>query len=187
MVGIVGLGNPGTQYTHTRHNIGVMVVAALAAKHHLALDREKFKSIFVKGLVGQQEAVLILPQTFMNLSGESVQAWSQFYRWTGAQVLVVHDELDLPLGKMKFAIGRGSAGHNGIKSITELLGTQDFYRLRLGIGRPTNGQDVADYVLNRFVATELTELQNVIDRACEALFCFLNQGVDAAMQQFHTS
>ncbi len=175
MVGVVGLGNPGTHYAHTRHNIGAMVITALAAKHHLALDREKFKSVFVKGLIGQQEAVLIVPQTFMNLSGQSVQAWSQFYQWTGAQFLVVHDEIDLPLGKMKLEIGRGAAGHNGIKSIVELLGTQDFYRLRLGVGRPTNEQDVADYVLGRFAATEQTELQNVIDRACEEIFNFVSR------------
>lgn len=186
MWGIVGLGNPGPDYAHTRHNIGAMVAAAFAAKHHLSCDREKFKSLFGKGHVGQQEAIVFMPQTFMNLSGQSVQGWWNFYHWTGDEMVVVHDELDLPLGRIKFAFGRGAAGHNGVKSIIDSVGTQGFYRLRVGIGRPTGQKPVADYVLERFAQADHAELEQTIDRACEALYCFVTEGASKAMQLFHS-
>jgi PTH1 family peptidyl-tRNA hydrolase len=186
MWGIVGLGNPGPEYARTRHNIGIMVVSAFADKHHIACDREKFKSLFGKGRVGQQESLLVMPQTFMNLSGQSVQGWWNFYHWTGDDLVVVHDEIDLPLGRLKFAFGRGAAGHNGIKSIIDAVGTQGFYRLRVGVGRPAGRKPVADYVLEPFAAAEQTELEQVIDRACEALHCFVIDGAAKAMQLFHS-
>ncbi|PIR19931.1 MAG: aminoacyl-tRNA hydrolase [Deltaproteobacteria bacterium CG11_big_fil_rev_8_21_14_0_20_47_16] len=186
MLGIVGLGNPGSEFARTRHNIGFMVVSAFADKHHIACDREKFKSEYGKGRVGQQEAMLIMPQTFMNLSGQSVQGWWNFYHWTGDDLVVVHDEIDLPLGQIKFAFGRGAAGHNGIKSIIESIGTQGFYRLRVGVGRPKGQQPVADYVLSSFAGSEKNEVQQEIDRACEALHCFVTEGAAKAMQLFHS-
>lgn len=186
MWGIVGLGNPGSDYAQTRHNIGSMVVSAFAAKHHIACDREKFKSVFGKGRVGQQEAVILMPQTFMNLSGQSVQGWWNFYHWTGDEMVVVHDEIDLPLGRIKFAFGRGAAGHNGVKSIIDSVGTQGFYRLRVGVGRPVGPKPVADYVLERFDKSEQSELEPMIDRACEALHCFVTEGAAKAMQLFHS-
>jgi PTH1 family peptidyl-tRNA hydrolase len=186
MFGIAGLGNPGPEYARTRHNIGQMVVMAFSSKHHIACDREKFKSLFGKGKVGQQEAVLVLPQTFMNLSGQAVQGWWNFYHWSGDEVVVVHDELDLPLGRIKFGFGRGAAGHNGVKSIIDASGTQGFYRLRVGVGRPTGSQAAADYVLRPFAESEKGELEQVIDRSCEALHCFVTQGAAKAMQLFHS-
>lgn len=186
MWGVVGLGNPGLDYARTRHNIGSMVVAAFGAKHHIVCDREKFKSLYGKGRVGQQEAVLVLPQTFMNLSGQSVGGWWQFYKWTGDDLVVVHDELDLPLGRIKFAFGRGAAGHNGVKSIIDTVGTQGFYRLRVGIGRPTGHKAASDYVLERFAQDDQSELEQTIDRACEALHCFVTEGAAKAMQLFHS-
>ncbi len=181
MWGIVGLGNPGLEYARTRHNIGGMVVAAFGDKHHIVCDREKFKSHYGKGRVGQQEAVLILPQAFMNLSGQSVAGWWQFYKWTGDDLVVVHDELDLPPGRIKFGFG-----HNGVKSIIDTVGTQGFYRLRIGVGRPTDHRSASDYVLERFTKTEQSELEQTIDRACEALHCFVTEGAAKAMQLFHS-
>lgn len=186
MWGIVGLGNPGPDYNATRHNIGNMIVQAFAAKHHIACDREKFKSLYGKGRVGTQEALLVLPQTFMNLSGQSVQGWWQFYKWTGDDLVVVHDEVDLPLGRLKFGFGRGAAGHNGVKSIIDSVGTQGFYRLRVGVGRPAGQKPVADYVLEPFSASEQRELESVIDRGCEALHCLVTEGAAKAMQLFHS-
>lgn len=186
MFGIVGLGNPGPEYARTRHNVGEMVVQAFSAKHHIALDREKFKGLYGKGRVGSQEAVVIVPQTFMNLSGQSVQGWWQFYKWTGEEVVVVHDEVDLPLGRIKFGFGRGAAGHNGVKSIIDAVGTQGFYRLRVGVGRPTGNKPVADYVLEKFSADEQNMLAEVVDRGCEALHCLVTEGAAKAMQLFHS-
>jgi PTH1 family peptidyl-tRNA hydrolase len=186
MWGIVGLGNPGLEYARTRHNIGSMVVAAFSDKHHIVCDREKFKSCYGKGRVGQQEAVLVLPQTYMNLSGQSVAGWWQFYKWTGDDLVVVHDELDLPLGRIKFGFGRGAAGHNGVKSIIDTVGTQGFYRLRMGVGRPADRKSASDYVLECFAKAEQSELEQTIDRACEALHCFVTEGVAKAMQLFHS-
>lgn len=186
MLGIVGLGNPGPEYVRTRHNVGQMVVESFAEKHHIACDREKFKSTFGKGRIGQQEAVLVSPQTYMNLSGESVQGWWNFYHWTGDDLVVVHDEIDLPLGRIKFGFGRGAAGHNGIKSIIESIGTQGFYRLRFGVGRPMGKQPVSDFVLRPFADDELSVLQQTIDRSCEALHCFVTEGASKAMQVFHS-
>lgn len=186
MWGVVGLGNPGLEYAQTRHNIGCMVVNAFGLKHHIACDREKFKSVYGKGRVGQQEVVLVLPQTFMNLSGQSVAGWWQFYKWAGDELVVVHDELDLPLGRMKFAYGRGAAGHNGVKSIIDTVGTQGLYRLRVGVGRPAGQKAAADYVLERFAQSERPELEQIIDRACEALHCFVTEGAAKAMQLFHS-
>lgn len=186
MWGIVGLGNPGPEYVLTRHNIGNMVVTAFGDKHHIVCDRDKFKSRYGKGRVGQQEALLVLPQTFMNLTGQSVAGWWQFYKWTGDDLVVVHDELDLPLGRIKFGFGRGAAGHNGVKSTIDAIGTQGFYRLRVGIGRPTGRRSASDYVLERFSASEQAELEQTIDRACEALYCFVTEGAAKTMQLFHS-
>lgn len=186
MVGIVGLGNPGAEYEHTRHNVGKLIVQVFAEKHRLACAREKFKSVYGKGQVGSQEALVVLPETYMNLSGEPVSKWWQFYHWTGDEVIVVHDELDLPLGKLKFAFGRGAAGHNGIKSIIDAVGTQGFYRLRIGIGRPTAPQATADYVLGKFSKEEHALLRQVVDQACEALYSFVTAGAATAMQKYHT-
>lgn len=186
MWGFVGLGNPGSEYAQTRHNIGSMVVAAFGMKHHMACDREKFKSQYGKGHVGSQEVILVLPQTYMNLSGQPVQAWWQFYKWTGDETVVVHDDLDIPLGRIKFGFGRGAAGHNGVKSIIESVGTQGFYRLRVGIGRPAGKKPPADYVLERFAAAEQSDVDQTIDRSCEALHCLLTHGAAKAMQLFHS-
>lgn len=180
---IVGLGNPGAQYVQTRHNIGFMVIDQIAASAGIAIDKTKFNSKMGTGRLAGQNVVLLKPQTFMNRSGQSVTAASQFYRTDPKNILVIHDELDLPFGTVKLKAGGGHAGHNGLRSIGQLMGTLDFIRLRFGIGRPVHGQ-VSNYVLARFHAGEETDwLPQYIDDAVAAIEIVLRKGVQMAMNE----
>lgn len=151
---LVGLGNPGAEYAETRHNVGFMVVEAVRRAYGLPGLTGKFKGLSSKGKVGAHDVVLLLPQTFMNLSGASVQAAAAFYKIAAADIFVIHDELDVKLGSLKFKIGGGDAGHNGLKSITASLGTAEYGRLRFGIDRPVHKAQVSDYVLHAFGTDE---------------------------------
>ncbi len=159
---IVGLGNPGKQYESTRHNIGWMVVDALHARHGFPTWQSKFKGLASKGKVDGQDVILLKPHTYMNLSGESVQPAATFYKILPADITVIHDELDLPFLATRMKIGGGDAGHNGLKSITALLGTPDYHRLRIGIGRPERKEMVSDYVLQPFTKAELAEVEKAM-------------------------
>ena len=151
---IVGLGNPGKEYAETRHNVGFMVADGVQNAYGLPAFTKKCKGLVSKGRVAGEDVVVLKPQTFMNLSGESVQAAVAFYKLKAGDVLVIHDELDMLPGQLKFKVGGGDAGHNGLKSITQLLGTADYARLRFGIGRPAHKAQVADYVLEDFGAED---------------------------------
>lgn len=151
---IVGLGNPGSEYALTRHNVGFMAVEAVRHVYGLPGWTAKFKGLSCKGKIGGVDAVLLLPQTFMNLSGGSVQQAAAFYKIAPADIFVVHDELDLALGALRWKVGGGDAGHNGLKSITQTLGTADYGRLRFGIDRPVHKAQVSDYVLHPFAEAE---------------------------------
>lgn len=151
---IVGLGNPGAEYADTRHNVGFMVADGVQAAFGLPSFAKKCKGLVSKGRVAGEDVVVLKPQTYMNLSGESVQAAVAFYKLKAADVLVIHDELDIAVGLLKFKVGGGDAGHNGLKSISQMLGTPDYARLRFGIGRPVHKAQVADYVLEDFGAEE---------------------------------
>jgi len=179
---IVGLGNPGAEYSETRHNAGFWFCERLAASLGAPLSREaRFH-----GLVGQARAAglwLLLPQTYMNHSGQAVGALARFYRIPPAEVLVVHDELDIPPGQLRLKFGGGLGGHNGLKDITAHLGTQDFWRLRIGIGHPGDRDQVVGYVLKPPRREERTEIETAIDRALD-LWPFIAQGEwNAAMQR----
>lgn len=181
---VVGLGNPGKKYERNRHNVGFMVVDRLRASHGLPDLREKFSGLFAKG-----DALAVLePQTFMNLSGDSVQPAAAFLKVEPAKIVVVHDELDLPWKDVRLKVGGGHAGHNGLRSIIGRLGTPEFVRLRVGVGRPPPGWkgDVADYVLANFDSAEQAELPDVVDRACAAVESVLTNGVAAAMNALNT-
>ncbi|MFZ2587951.1 MAG: aminoacyl-tRNA hydrolase [Alphaproteobacteria bacterium] len=154
---IVGLGNPGKQYENTRHNIGWRVVDAIHAAHAFPAWSAKFKGMVSKGKIGGQDVVLLKPHTYMNLSGESVQPAVAFYKVALADVLAVHDELDLPFLALRHKVGGGDAGHNGLKSITAALGA-GYGRLRVGIDRPARKEMVADYVLHPFTAAEAEQV-----------------------------
>ncbi|MBM3390576.1 MAG: aminoacyl-tRNA hydrolase [Betaproteobacteria bacterium] len=181
---VVGLGNPGAEYADTRHNAGFWLCERLAAKLGAALRRE---SRF-HGLAGrrQDQAWLLLPQTYMNHSGQAVAALARFYRIPPAQMLVLHDELDLPPGALRLKFGGGLGGHNGLKDIAAHLGTQDFWRLRIGIGHPGDRDQVVDYVLKKPRAEERTLIDAALDRALEH-WPYLERGeYPAAMQKLNT-
>lgn len=177
---IVGLGNPGPEYRDNRHNVGFMVVDTLARRAGSSVDRQKFKGLFTRVRLGGADCVLLEPQTYMNLSGRSVVAAASFFKIATERLLVIHDELDLEFGTQRLKLGGGLAGHNGLKSIAAELGTRDFARLRLGIGRPPRGSP-ADWVLSDFRGNEAAELDDVLARAADAVERFLEVGPQAAM------
>jgi PTH1 family peptidyl-tRNA hydrolase len=183
---IVGLGNPGTRYALTRHNIGFLVIDALADHFGVRLDNEQHNAFSGKARVGNEDVWLVKPQTFMNLSGESVQPFLSYYKIPTENLLVIHDDIDQPFGKMKFQKGRGHGGHNGIRNIHEKIG-EDYARLKLGVGRPTHPQmQVVDYVLQNFPKEQMTELSEFISQAGEATLNFIEDGFLKAQNTFNT-
>ncbi len=189
---VVGLGNPGKKYEKNRHNVGFMVVERLARSHGLPDLKEKFSGVWTKGELAiggaRQPVALLEPQTYMNLSGDSVQPAAAFLKVAPANVIVVHDELDLPWKDVRLKVGGGHAGHNGLRSIIQRLGTPEFVRVRVGIGRPPPGfkGDVADFVLQDFDAIERSELPDVVERAVAAVEKVVASGVAAAMNAVNT-
>lgn len=178
---IVGLGNPGAQYAGNRHNIGFMLLDQIASEAGVPITRSKFKGLYSNGHIDGVSVVLLKPQTFMNLSGQSVQPAQSFFDVDLEDILVVHDELDLPFGRVRLKSGGGHAGHNGLKSIAAQLGTRDFARLRMGIGRPLKGA-VTSYVLGDFAPGEEREaLPSVLDDGVRAVRAWLTEGIRKAM------
>lgn len=182
---LAGLGNPGTRYEGTRHNIGFMVVRHVAEIADLALKRQGYQGLYGVGKVAGVETTLLLPQTFMNLSGASVGAACKSLGVSPGDLVVVHDDIDLPFGALRIKQGGGHGGHNGIRSIAGVLGTPDFARLKVGIGRPSGSAEVADFVLSSFQSSERSRLPELLKLATDAVECLLNQGVQAAMNQFN--
>ncbi len=197
---IVGLGNPGPEYAANRHNIGFQVVDLFAARHGLTLDKFQKRARIGIGTVRLMGAegtwsgkiVLAKPMTYMNLSGEAVGQLAAFYKIAAADILVVSDDLDLPPGKLRLRTGGSAGGQKGVKSISQHLHTEDFPRLRVGIGRPGGqgssappGMDPADYVLQNFTAAEEVEMALVRQRAADAIAAWLAEGITAAMNQFN--
>jgi PTH1 family peptidyl-tRNA hydrolase len=178
---LVGLGNPGAQYERTRHNVGFRAVEAFARRHRIALDGRKWNAVWGSGEVAGEKVALVLPQTFMNLSGEAAGPAQRFFKVAPADTVAVHDELDLPFGRLMLKQGGGSAGHNGLKSLTQHLGGPDYLRLRIGVDRPPPQWDTANYVLANFTGSEEKALDEVLDRAVDGLDLWLAQGTTAAM------
>ena len=182
---IVGLGNPGPRYAHNRHNVGFQIVDELAAKHGLSFDKRQFKALIASGHINGQRVLLVKPQTFMNLSGEAVQPLVSYYKVELEDLMVVFDDMDLPVGVIRLRPFGGAGGHNGMKSIIKRLGGNRFPRLRVGVGRPPGRMDPAAYVLQDFSADEESLMVQVRDRAVQALETWLNSGIDAAMNAFN--
>lgn len=182
---ITGLGNPGRQYRETRHNVGFMTVDRLAAHLGITFSRMESKAMIAKGEHRGQRLILAKPQTFMNLSGQSVGALARFYKVPPTQLLVIFDDVDLPLGTLRIRPGGGSSGQKGMTSIIERLGTQDFPRLRVGIGRPPGRMEAADYVLQAFSKGEKELLDTTLDRAVQAILEFTGAGLDSAMNKYN--
>lgn len=182
---IVGLGNPGREYRDNRHNVGFMLVDRVCIRLNTSLTRLQSQALV--GSVVYQDCKIILakPQTYMNLSGQSVQGLMRFYKLPLNRLLVAHDDLDLPFGVIRMRPGGGSAGQKGMASIIERLGAQDFPRLRIGIGRPPGRMDPADYVLQDFPAADLPLLSDTLERAAEAALTWVLQGLETAMNKFN--
>ena len=175
---LAGLGNPGQKYARTRHNAGFLFAELVRSTHGLPTWKKQGEGLVSKGKLGGVDIVLLQPQTYMNLSGSSVQAALRFYKLKPEQLFVAHDELDIALGKLKYKQGGGDAGHNGLKSITQALGTPNYHRLRLGIGRPTTQQPVEDYVVQAFSADERAQLDALLERMAKAMPQLLENPLD---------
>ncbi|MGH2458566.1 MAG: aminoacyl-tRNA hydrolase [Chloroflexota bacterium] len=178
---IVGLGNPGREYQKTRHNIGFLCVDALARHWGLAFTRQRARADVSEGLASGQRVILAKPRTFMNDSGDAVRALMRMSNLTPSDLLVIADDLDLPFGRLRLRDGGSSGGQRGIQSIINQLGTNQFPRLRVGIGRPPPGIDPVDYVLSTFSASEAAELPDVLDRMVAGVEVLLDQGIAVAM------
>lgn len=182
---IVGLGNPGPKYDGTRHNIGFMVVRKLAEAAGIALKRQGHQGVYGVGRCGKEEATLLLPQTFMNLSGASVGSAHRSLGIAPGDLIVVHDDIDLPFGRIRVRRNGGHGGHNGLRSIASTLATGDFYRIKVGVGRPAGDGDVSAHVLGGFSALEKKQLDTVISAACEVVITLIDHGEAQAMNEFN--
>jgi len=182
---IVGLGNPGREYQLNRHNIGFMLIDRLCRELLTTPGMVQSKAIIAKAQFAGKKVILAKPQTYMNLSGQSVSSLVRFYKIPHDRLLVAHDDLDLPLGTIRLRPGGGSGGQKGVSSIIQQLGTQNFPRLRIGIGRPPGRMDAAAYVLQDFNQEERELLPEVLDRAAKAALAFIEHGLEMAMNQFN--
>jgi PTH1 family peptidyl-tRNA hydrolase len=190
---IVGLGNPGFLYARNRHNVGFMCVSQIAKKYRIRFDRKQGQARTGIGQIAGYRAVLARPQTYMNASGESVSALMRKLNVAPADLIVIHDDLDLPVGKIRLRLGGSSGGHKGIDSIIARTGTRDFYRVRVGIGRPDTADSspaareeaVINYVLADFTPEEIKIIEKTLPSVSEAVACLLSEGLEAAMNRFN--
>jgi peptidyl-tRNA hydrolase, PTH1 family len=181
---VAGLGNPGRKYRDTRHNVGFLVAEELARRHGGSF-RSKFSALVADIRIDGERVTLLEPQTYMNESGRSVAAAARFYKLPSEALLVLHDEVDLPLGRLQVRRGGGLAGHNGLRSVAAHLGSSDFARLRIGVGRPERGdpRPVADFVLSPFPAE--ADVGDIVERAADAVETVVTSGLDEAQQRFN--
>ncbi len=182
---VVGLGNPGPKYAGTRHNAGFLVADLLAERIGGRFKTHKSRADVVEGRLAGSPVVLAKPRSYMNESGGPAVAVARFYKVAPSDVVVVHDELDIPFGDVRLKRGGGDGGHNGLRSLSAAFGTRDYARVRFGIGRPPGRQDPADYVLRDFAPAERKELAYFVDRAADAVEALLRDGLDAAQNTFH--
>jgi PTH1 family peptidyl-tRNA hydrolase len=180
---IVGLGNPGKDYEKTRHNIGFRCVDAIAEKHGLSFAKKQARALVAEGSVGDMRLLLVKPQTFMNLSGQAVRGLADFYKIPTDHILVISDDMDIPLGTLRIRLKGSAGGQKGLKSIMDHLGTPEVYRLRVGIGRPPGRMDPADYVLQDFGKDEQILLVETLDRVVKAVGTWLQHGITAMMNR----
>lgn len=182
---LVGLGNPGREYRENRHNVGFMAVDRLAEKLGVAFSRMESRALLTRAECGGRRVLLAKPQTYMNLSGQAVGALVRFYRVPLENLLIIYDDVDLPLGVLRIRPLGGAGGQKGMSSIIDRLGTQDFPRLRIGIDRPPGRMNAAAYVLQNFSRDQAEVLPGILDEAAEAALAFVEQGIDAAMNQYN--
>ncbi|MCC2459925.1 aminoacyl-tRNA hydrolase [Bacillus mobilis] len=183
---IVGLGNPGREYELTRHNIGFMAIDELAKRWNISLNEQKFKGVFGAGFVNGEKVILLKPLTYMNLSGESIRPLMDYYKIDVEDFVLLYDDLDIPVGKLRLRMKGSAGGHNGVKSTISHLGTQEFQRIRMGIDRPKNGMKVVDYVLGRFTSEEIPDVGHSIEKAADACEEWLNKPFLQIMNTFNS-
>jgi PTH1 family peptidyl-tRNA hydrolase len=184
---IVGLGNPGREFRETRHNIGFMLLNRLAERLGIEFSRMESKSLVTKGDYRGHRLILAKPMTYMNLSGQAVSSLVRFYKITLENLLVAYDDVDLPLSTLRLRPAGGAGGHKGLQSIIQQIGTPDFPRLRLGIGRPPGKKSAASYVLKDFSADENEFLPVILDRGVDAALTYVTDGIDIAMNNYNSS
>ena len=184
---IAGLGNPGREYENTRHNAGFASIDRLAEKNHISIDMKKFQALCGTGYIGGQKVLLLKPQTYMNLSGESLRAACDFFKIDPEQeLIVIYDDISLAPGQLRIRAKGSAGGHNGIKSIISHLGTQVFLRVKVGVGEKPQGWDLADYVLGHFSKEEQQVMQESFDRAADAAAALLSEEVQQVMNEYTT-
>ncbi|HET8563205.1 MAG TPA: aminoacyl-tRNA hydrolase [Candidatus Binatia bacterium] len=184
---VVGLGNPGRKYQRTRHNLGFMIIDHIAKQNGVTVKKKFRNALIGEWRADDEKVLLVKPQTYMNRSGESVKDLLREYRVSAEDLIVVYDELDLPFGRIRIRPRGGTAGHRGMLSILESLAGAPFYRVRVGIGRPPEGANPADFILEPFTSQELDQLDEVISRAAGAVVCLLEKGGPKAMEQYNRS
>ena len=182
---IAGLGNPGKQYENTRHNAGFMALDALADQLGVSLSEKKHKALCGKGMIGGEKALFMKPQTFMNLSGESIRAAADFYKVEPEHIMVIYDDISLEPGQLRIRKKGSAGGHNGIKSIISCLGTQEFPRIKVGVGAKPDRMDLADYVLGHFSQIEGRIMEDAAKEAGQAAQAIILDGIEAAMNRYN--
>ena len=182
---IIGLGNPGKEYEYTRHNTGFITIDKLASKYNIEISKAKHKALIGTGVIEGEKVVLVKPQTYMNLSGEAAREVLDFYKEDVKNVIAIFDDVDLPIGNIRVK-ERGSAGtHNGVKSLVKELGSEEFKRVKVGIGNTEAKGDLINYVLGRFSSEELLEMENSTNRAVEAVITLIRDGIVKAMNDYN--
>ncbi len=182
---IIGLGNPDRKYAATRHNIGFDAITRIADEYNIPLDFKKHKAVCGKGYIGGEKVVLAQPQTFMNLSGESVRELVDFYKVSNEEIIVIYDDISLEVGQLRLRSKGSAGGHNGIKNIISHLGTEEFARIKIGVGDKPEDWDLADYVLSRFPKEEEPVIREALKRSSEAVKSIITDGMESAMNIYN--
>ena len=182
---IVGLGNPEPEYSRTRHNMGFDVINALSKKYDIEVEKKGFKSLYGSGVIENNKVILCKPQTYMNLSGEALIEIMNFYKINKNDLLIIYDDIDTNLGTIKIRKKGSSGGHNGIKSLISVLGSEEFNRIKIGTGTPNDKNNLIEYVIKKVSIQEYEELQKGIEKATEATIEYIKNGIDTAMNKFN--
>jgi PTH1 family peptidyl-tRNA hydrolase len=183
---VVGLGNPGKNYEHTRHNVGFMVVDRLAGAHSITVKGKRFFNLWGRGDIADHKVILAKPQAFMNRSGQGVQALMAYFKLAVNDLLVIHDDLDVDFGRIRIVQGGGDGGHRGVQSIHQALGEDRYARVKVGIGRPRFGEAVEDYVLSPWYDDQRAQIVEIVDSAAAAVTAILARGLERAMTEFNS-
>ena len=182
---VVGLGNPEEEYSKTRHNMGFNTINKIAKKYNIEVNKTKYQGLYESAIIEGQKVILVKPQTYMNLSGNCIQEFIKFYKIEKENVIVIYDDMDIEPGLIKIRKQGGAGGHNGMKSIIQMLGTEEFPRIRIGIGRPKHNGDEINYVIGSIPEDEIPELEKGTEKAKDAILEILKNGIDSAMNKFN--